>query len=163
MLATTVTNIAYWDTMSKSCINNTAVSTKNAGASFPKPVVSLSFDEAIDKYHTPDEYLNKSTIASYLKDPLLFARPITKAKSSYLTDGDLVHLSFEVGEEETKRWQVRPEKYSTASGWKKTKAAEDFLADQPKDVKWISQQQHYLPADAALQGDGALQPQRNEG
>ena len=108
----------------------------------PKPVVS--FDEAIGSYHTPDDHLNKSTIASYLKDPLLFARPITKAKGSSLTTGDLVHLSLELGEEETKRWQVRPEKYSTASGWKKTKAAEDFLADQPKDIKWISQQDHYL-------------------
>ena len=128
------------DTMSNFFI--TTSKTVETGASIPKP--DVSFGEAIDKYHKPDDHLNKSTIASYLKDPLLFARPITKAKSSYLTDGDLVHLSFEVGEEETKRWQVRPEKYSTASGWRKTKAAEDFLADQPKDIKWISQQQHYL-------------------
>ena len=115
---------------------------QNQDASIPKPHVS--FNELIGDYHSPDEYLNKSKIASFLEDPLLFARPITKAKSSALTTGDLVHLSFEVGEAETKKWQVRPNDYSTASGWKKTKAAQDFLADQPKDIKWISQQEHYL-------------------
>ena len=133
------------DTMSKLCINNTASSTNEAiEVSVPKPVVSVSFDEAIDNYHTPDEYLNKSKIVSWIEDPLLFARPITKAKSSSLTAGDLVHLSLELGEEETKRWQVRPEQYSTASGWKKTKAAQEFLADQAPDIKWISQQEHYF-------------------
>ena len=39
---------------------------------------------------------------------------------------------------------MRPEQYATLSGWKKTKAAADFLADQPEDITWISQQQHYL-------------------
>lgn len=106
--------------------------------------MEIKFDEAIGDYHTPDDYLNKSTIARYLEDPLLFLRPITKAKTSSLADGDLVHKSLELGEEETNKWQVRPEQYATLSGWKKTKAAADFLADQPEDITWISQQQHYL-------------------
>ena len=128
------------DTMSN--FFSTTSKTVETGASIPKPVVS--FDEAIDKYHTPDDFLNKSKIASFIEDPLLFARPIPKAKSPQLTLGDLTHTSFEVGEEETNKWRVRPDQYSTASGWKKTKSAQEFLAEQPPEIKWISPQEKFF-------------------
>lgn len=114
----------------------------STNVNIPKPLVA--FNEAIEKYHTLDEYLNKSKIACFLEDRLLFANPIQKAKNSSLATGDLVHKSLEVGEQETLRWLCRPAEHSTLSGWKKTKSAKDFLADQDPNIFWISKQDEYL-------------------